>query len=422
MKIAHDVDLVTLKANVMKCFAAKYLSGMSLVPHIVGKPGIGKSAFTRSLVGTHQHMGMNFNIDSMIDFRSMLHTPDEIKGLYLPAPPGTKEFEEGKLLNHMVSHFPSKPNTLFVYEELNAADPDVQKALLELMLDEKINDKKLPPFTYFVATGNEKSDAKRMYDLIEPLQDRVITMRYSPSDNDIINTVSRFSLPLGQLLANTPTYLKDVKSASGDGWSPTPRFLEFMSPLVNAFVTGKIEAGAMNKYKMTKVAAEHCDICDDIIGDVFGNKEYVTLSVDDKTEVGAFLDLVFASQWPTFTDDLSTKTKKIIDLVNELASGKTNENTAIILPMVLMGYDANRFQEYGLSSYKEAVDLLLDVIEVNQSSMRAAIQYLNAIGETEFIKRVVSSIRVLGDKDPKYLKVVHELKQFGAGAKYAFEI
>lgn len=411
---SKEMNLSEIREAVFFCFLSKFHSKINLMPHIVGAPGIGKSSIARSFIGNNEFMGMNFNIKHLVDFRAMLHTPDEVKGLYFPASEDSENFKNGKLENHMITNFPDKPNTLFLFEELNAADPDIQKALLEVVLDEKINDRKLPPFTYFLSVGNTKRDSIKMYDLIPPLQDRVIEMRFKPSRDDVINIVSTFSLPLAQLLLKNKSYLDTVMDDSKDDtWNITPRFLEFIAPIVNAYTTGKFNKIDIDRY----IEAKGYDktLLEDDLSTLMSSDNIILADIEI-VSIEKYLKLLLHG-WPSFTTDIKNVNKPITDIAKELLAGTIESSKiSLALPFLLMNVDFDRYEEYNYSSKLQVIKLIYDVITtIDEQYIKNAFLYINLIGKGKASKYIVNNLSLLEKEDDKYSGFVLKLKHFISG-------
>jgi hypothetical protein len=143
-----------------------------------GPPGIGKSTLIKQVA---DELGVGF-----IDFRLIYYDTVDMRGIPFPA-----VVEEDRLrnLNSMDEYIPVssvktvwfQPSILphdgrgiLFLDELNAAEPDIQKVALQLALDRKIDNYRLPDGWVVVAAGNRSEDRAYTYDLSAPLANRFI--------------------------------------------------------------------------------------------------------------------------------------------------------------------------------------------------------------------------------------------------------
>lgn len=154
---------------------------MSIVPlneptFIWGGPGIGKSQLVAQVASTY---GME-----LIDFRAVYRDPVDVRG-YPSIDKVNKTVEW-----FLSKEFPTNENTraIFFLDELTQAPQLVQAALLQLLLDRRIADYRVPPGVVFVAASNRMTDRAGGFRIISPVLDRFLThldMEPDPKSWDI---------------------------------------------------------------------------------------------------------------------------------------------------------------------------------------------------------------------------------------------
>lgn len=169
-----------MKINQLQSVLEKSLEGGFKRPIFVwGPPGIGKS---QSIKQISEKLGVGF-----IDFRLIYYDTVDLRGI--PFPVMFNEHGEIRNVNSMrdfipvsstrtvwfmPSIFPSSGKGILFLDELNIAEPDVQKVALQLALDRRIDEYVLPDGWIVVAAGNRSGDRAFVYDLSSPLANRFI--------------------------------------------------------------------------------------------------------------------------------------------------------------------------------------------------------------------------------------------------------
>ena len=215
--------------------------------HVIGSPGIGKSALPKSVA-------QEFNI-GFIDNRPALRDPTDYRGI--PAivdglaqwlPPSdlpTKHYcltcerplpdvkvDLAKGTCKICGNKTTDAGILFL-DELDAAPPTTQAACYQLVLDRQIGEYRLPDRWLVIAAGNQMSDRAVTYKMSTALANRFTHIDFNVSLDDWTD----WALTDGQIDANIIAFLKfrggdllmafDPKSASHA--FPTPRSWEFAS-------------------------------------------------------------------------------------------------------------------------------------------------------------------------------------------------
>lgn len=179
------------------------------VPLLVwGEPGVGKSAYFRSLGETLYGI--------FRDIRPATEEPAEITGFRLP---GDREEVGGRSYRSTETAPPAwaidlarEGKGLLLIEELSCAAPAVQAAMLGVVLDRKIGDFYLPEGVRRVAIANPPDSAAGGFDLEAPLANRFLHLDWSfdfRSWRD--GMISGFGSPeIRPLPENWRDYRKDV--------------------------------------------------------------------------------------------------------------------------------------------------------------------------------------------------------------------
>lgn len=114
-------------------------------------------------------------------------------------------------------------------DELSAAVPEVQNAALQLVLDRRVGEYDVPPFTPMVAAGNRESDGAFVSPMSAPLCNRFVHLRLVPSLDDwmewaMINRVNPEILGYLQWKKSSRLFQWNPDAmADGDCGFPTPR-------------------------------------------------------------------------------------------------------------------------------------------------------------------------------------------------------
>ena len=155
-----NINISTRKAKrlIMSSFEA------GLVPFLWGGPGIGKSDLIREI---GRQTGR-----PVIDMRLLLLEPTDLKGIpyYNPVTNTMKWAPVGELPQ---PGDVSLENAILFLDELNAANPAVQGAAFQLILDRRIGEYVLPEGVSMVAAGNRLTDGGAAHRMLSPLANRL---------------------------------------------------------------------------------------------------------------------------------------------------------------------------------------------------------------------------------------------------------
>lgn len=140
-----------------------------------GAIGIGKSSILRQVA---DELGYN-----VIDERLSQIDPSDIRGVPVPFKVGD---EEVKVDWAIPSHFPREgcEDTILFLDELPNANPSVQQAAYQLVLDGEIGQYKLPSNVVVVAAGNRESDKGAVHRMPAPLVNRFVHIEMETTFDD----------------------------------------------------------------------------------------------------------------------------------------------------------------------------------------------------------------------------------------------
>jgi hypothetical protein len=132
----------------------------------------------------------------------------------------------GKLAKGSRIHIIDK--AIIFLDELSAAVPEVQNAALQLVLDKRVGEYDVPPYTPLVAAGNRESDQAFVSPMSMPLANRFMHLRLIPSLEDwtdwaVINRVDPSILGYLQWKKASLFQFNPDTISEGDCGFPTPR-------------------------------------------------------------------------------------------------------------------------------------------------------------------------------------------------------
>jgi hypothetical protein len=194
---------------------------------IFGGPGIGKSEICKQAADG----------DEVKDVRLSMLEPVDMRGM-----PVVNRNGDGSQFNvewAKPDFLPRDGKGIILFDELNTADPSVQNAALQFILDRRCGPHKLGDGWWIVACGNKSSHKAHVNPLSAPLRNRFVILEMQPDfnqwrnwaiGNDIHENVLGFmSSTSGQHLYSDPT--------DEYGNFPTPRGWTMVSRLLKNRIT-----------------------------------------------------------------------------------------------------------------------------------------------------------------------------------------
>jgi hypothetical protein len=166
-------------------------------------------------------------------------------------------------------------------DELSAAVPEVQNAALQLVLDKRVGEYDVPPYTPLVAAGNRESDQAFVSPMSMPLANRFMHLRLVESLEDwtdwaVINRVDPSILGYLQWKKNALFQFNPDTISEGDCGFPTPRSwaklskqmagIEFLPESIQAaIITGFIGRAVGQQFIEHRKVADLLPSTDDIL-------------------------------------------------------------------------------------------------------------------------------------------------------------
>jgi hypothetical protein len=170
---------------------------------------------------------------------------------------------------------------LIFLDELSAAVPEVQNAGLQLVLDKRVGEYDVPPFTPLVAAGNRESDQAFVSPMSMPLANRFMHIRLVPSLDDwtewaFVNEVDPSIVGFLQWRKNNLFHFNPDAMEEGDMGFPTPRSWAMLSDQMvgidslpsaatNAIVTGFVGTAVGQQFIEHRKIAHLLPSTDDIL-------------------------------------------------------------------------------------------------------------------------------------------------------------
>lgn len=178
-----------------------------------GPPGIGKSDIIRSI---GNDLGRN-----VVDIRLLLMSELDIRGL----PVHNKETNTMEWSPPSCIPLNEDSTDILFFDELTQAPPSLQAAALQLILDRKLGDFKLPEGVSIIAAGNRVSDKTGAKPLIKALANRFVHINVDSKFKDWQNYAINAGVhpDVVGFLSHKPHYLNTFDAGSPENAFATPR-------------------------------------------------------------------------------------------------------------------------------------------------------------------------------------------------------
>ena len=136
---------------------------LRLPAYLAGPPGIGKSAVIRKYAQENDLQLVTLMLSQI--------EPSDVRGLpFLDKEAGRTRWAESRIL----SRYPLRSRGILFLDELANAEPRVQVAAYQLLLDRKVGEYELPPGWVCFAAGNRLEDNANVYEMSSALADRLV--------------------------------------------------------------------------------------------------------------------------------------------------------------------------------------------------------------------------------------------------------
>lgn len=194
--------------------------------YLAGPPGIGKSAVVRQFA---EARGLR-----LVTLMLSQVEPSDVRGL----PFLDRETDRTRWL--LPEFYPAPDDTLegiLFLDELANAEPRVQVAAYQLLLDRKVGEYTLPPGWVCVAAGNRLEDNANVYELSSALADRLVFFNVTCEPRDWLNWARENGITPEVLafIQVKPDFLdgNQMQQAADQLIVPTPRSWERVSRILN---------------------------------------------------------------------------------------------------------------------------------------------------------------------------------------------
>ena len=235
-----------MNSNYVEMIKSYRRAGVPLL--IFGAPGIGKSEICKQAADG----------DEVKDVRLSMLEPVDMRGM--PLVNRTSD-SDPTVAWARPDFLPTSGSGIILFDEINTADPSVQNAALQFILDRRCGPHKLADGWWIVACGNKSSHKAHVNPLSAPLRNRFVIVEMEPDFNQWRN----WAMTIGAI---EPDVLGFMSYCSGEhlyqppvdeyGNFPTPRAWATVSKLLKAGIddrqavegaVGKAAAGWFLEYR-----------------------------------------------------------------------------------------------------------------------------------------------------------------------------
>jgi hypothetical protein len=264
------MNIAEIKSKILKF----YRTDLTVPLMVVGSPGLGKSeCVAQAREALADDLG---EAVGLVDIRASLHDPTDFAG-FPEIRDGRTHFAQPAFLPREDTH--PRAGILFL-DELGQATPAVQAACLQLCLDRRIGEYRLPDGWMIVAASNRKEDKAGANRLITPLLDR---FAYYTVEADLEAwqewSATTYVHPLVRsFLRFKPECFNTFDPRGAETVFATPRSWVMLSKILPALDAGDrmataqgiVGQGAAVEFEAFVLHAANLPLIDDILADPMG--------------------------------------------------------------------------------------------------------------------------------------------------------
>ena len=191
--------------------------------YLHGAPGIGKSSLIRDFA-------LDKDIELIVVMLSQIEAAD-LRGL--PA----LDHQTKRTIWYPPEFLPREGRGILFLDELSAAEPRLQVAAYQLILDRRVGDYHLPPDWWVVGAGNAPDDGAVAFDMGTALADRLVHFKVVPDAKEWVKWGGEHDIAPEVLtfIGVKPDFLESnqLQQSNGQLIGPTPRSWERVSRVIS---------------------------------------------------------------------------------------------------------------------------------------------------------------------------------------------